>query len=114
MVKTKEGRIKELMCDIEEREEVIELKNGEIKGLERVIKRKDEDIGEVEKLVLNDDASVKQIVMDIGGFLGMGEHRIAVRLDEVSIIRNENGDDVRVYIDSTEETLKAQPAYNPG
>jgi len=73
---------------------------------------KDEDIGDVEKLILNSDGSVKQIVLDIGGFLGMGEHRIAVNLDQVSIVRNESGDDVRVYIDATQETLKAQPAYN--
>ncbi|MGV8936027.1 MAG: PRC-barrel domain-containing protein [Allorhizobium sp.] len=72
---------------------------------------KDEDIGDVEKLVLNADGSVKQIVLDIGGFLGMGEHRIAVNMDQVAIMRNDSGDDVRVYIDSTEATLKAQPAY---
>lgn len=71
----------------------------------------DEDIGEVEKLLLNSDGSVKQIVMDVGGFLGMGEHRIAVNLDQVSILRNEKGDDVRVYVDSTEAALKAQPEY---
>ncbi len=74
----------------------------------------DEDIGDVEKLILNGDGSVKQMVLDIGGFLGMGEHRIAVNLDQVSIVRNENGDNVRVYIDATQETLKAQPAYNEG
>ncbi|MDW5318547.1 PRC-barrel domain-containing protein [Rhizobium sp. PL01] len=72
---------------------------------------KDEDIGEVDKLVLNADGSVKQLVMDIGGFLGMGEHHIAVPLESVNIMRNEKGDDVRVYVDSTEATLKAQPEY---
>ncbi|MDI7865249.1 PRC-barrel domain-containing protein [Rhizobiaceae bacterium n13] len=74
----------------------------------------DEDIGDVVKLILNSDGSVKQMVLDIGGFLGMGEHRIAVNLDQVSIVRNDSGDDVRVYIDATKETLKAQPAYNEG
>ncbi|MDW5318477.1 PRC-barrel domain-containing protein [Rhizobium sp. PL01] len=72
---------------------------------------KDENIGEVDKLVLNADGSVKQLVMDIGGFLGMGEHHIAVPLESVNIMRDEKGDDVRVYVDSTEETLKAQPEY---
>jgi hypothetical protein len=78
----------------------------------RVYSAKDEDIGEVNKLILNSDGSVKQIVLDIGGFLGMGEHRIAVGLDQVNIIRNEKGDDVRVYVDSNKETLKALPTYN--
>ena len=78
----------------------------------RVYSAKDEDVGEVNKLVLNADGSVKQLVLDIGGFLGMGEHRVAVGLDEVNIMRNEKGDDVRVYVDSNKETLKALPSYN--
>jgi len=72
---------------------------------------KDEDIGEVDKLVLNADGTVKQLVLDIGGFLGMGEHRIAVPLNQANIMRNEKGDDVRVYVDATKEKLKAQPEY---
>jgi hypothetical protein len=78
----------------------------------RVYSAKDEDVGEVNKLILNADGSVKQLVLDIGGFLGIGEHRVAVGLDEVNIIRNEKGDDVRVYVDSDKETLKALPTYN--
>jgi hypothetical protein len=77
----------------------------------RVYGAKDEDVGEVSKLILNSDGSVKQLVLDIGGFLGMGEHRIAVGLDEVNIMRNEKGDDVRVYVSSDKETLKALPTY---
>ncbi|EJC84174.1 PRC-barrel protein [Rhizobium leguminosarum bv. trifolii WSM2297] len=76
-----------------------------------VYSAKDEDVGEVDKLVLNDNGTVKQLVLDIGGFLGMGEHRIAVPLDQVNIMRNEKGDDVRVYVDATKEKLKAQPEY---
>jgi sporulation protein YlmC with PRC-barrel domain len=78
----------------------------------RVYGAKDEDVGEVDKLILNPDGTVKQLVLDIGGFLGVGEHRIAVRLDEVNIVRNEKGDDVRVYVNSDKEALKAVPAYN--
>jgi len=78
----------------------------------RVYGPKDEDVGEVNKLILNSDGSVKQLVLDIGGFLGIGEHRIAVGLDQVNIVRNEKGDDVRVYIDSDKNTLKALPTYN--
>ncbi|WP_426131874.1 PRC-barrel domain-containing protein [Pararhizobium sp. PWRC1-1] len=77
----------------------------------KVYGAKDENIGEVDKLVLNADGSVNQLVMDIGGFLGMGERHIAVPLESVNIMRNEKGDDVRVYVDSTEATLKAQPEY---
>lgn len=91
--------------------EVKELTSETLVGA-RVYGPKDEDVGEVNKLLLNADGSVKQLVLDIGGFLGMGEHRIAVGLDQVSIVRNEKGDDVRVYVDSNKETLKAIPTFN--
>ncbi|MFZ5672220.1 MAG: PRC-barrel domain-containing protein [Pseudomonadota bacterium] len=91
--------------------ETTELTSETLTGA-RVYGANDEDVGEVDKLILNPDGSVKQLVLDIGGFLGMGEHRIAVGLDEVNIIRNEKGDDVRVYVNSDKETLKALPTYN--
>ncbi|MBB3320461.1 MULTISPECIES: PRC-barrel domain-containing protein [unclassified Rhizobium] len=79
-----------------------------------VYSAKDENIGEVDKLVLNNDGTVKQVVIDVGGFLGIGEHRIAVGLDQLNIVRNEKGDDVRVYVDSSADKLKAQPEYKGG
>jgi sporulation protein YlmC with PRC-barrel domain len=91
--------------------ETAELTSETLTGA-RVYGAKDEDVGEVDKLILNPDGTVKQLVLDIGGFLGIGEHRIAVGLDEVNIVRNEKGDDVRVYVNSDKETLKAVPAYN--
>ena len=76
----------------------------------RVYGPADEDIGEVSELLLNDDGSMDRAVLDIGGFIGLGEHSIAVSFDELQIVRNADGD-VRVYVDSTQETLEAQPEY---
>ena len=77
----------------------------------RVYGAEDEDIGEVGELLLTDDGKMDRAVIDIGGFLGMGEHTIAVSFDEMQIVRSDDGNDVRVYIDSSEEALKAQPEY---
>ncbi|UWQ96306.1 PRC-barrel domain-containing protein [Rhodobacteraceae bacterium M385] len=76
----------------------------------RVYGSGDEDVGEVSELLLNDDGTLDRAVLDIGGFLGLGEHSIAVTFDELQIVRGEGGD-VRVYIDSTQDALEAQPAY---
>ncbi|WP_341863672.1 PRC-barrel domain-containing protein [Gymnodinialimonas sp. 57CJ19] len=76
----------------------------------RVYGSGDEDVGEVSELLLSDDGTLERAVLDIGGFLGLGEHSIAVTFDELQIVRGEGGD-VRVYIDSTQEALEAQPAY---
>lgn len=78
----------------------------------RVYGSNDEDVGEVDELILNDDGSIKRVVLDVGGFLGLGEHEVAVSMNELRIVRDEDGDDVRVYIDATQEELEAQPEYN--
>jgi hypothetical protein len=38
------------------------------------------------------------------------EHHVAVTMDELQIMRGE-GDDIRVYIEATQEQLEAQPEY---
>jgi hypothetical protein len=77
----------------------------------RVYGAKDEDVGEINRLVMNDNGQVKLFVLDIGGFLGIGEHEIAVTPDEVNIVRDAKGQDFRVYIDANKDALKAQPEY---
>lgn len=76
----------------------------------RVYGSGDEDVGEVSELLLNDDGTLDRAVLDIGGFMGLGEHSIALTFDELQIVRGEGGD-VRVYVDSTQDALEAQPAY---
>lgn len=77
----------------------------------RVYGADDEDVGEVSELLLTDDGKLDRAVIDVGGFLGMGEHSIAVTFDELRIVRSEDGSDLRVYIDSTQEALENQPEY---
>jgi hypothetical protein len=69
----------------------------------------DEDIGEIGALLLTDDGKIDRAVIDVGGFLGLGEKEVAVTMDELTVMQADS--DVRVYIDSTEEALEALPAY---
>lgn len=73
---------------------------------------KDENIGEINRLILTEDGNIKRVIVDVGGFLGLGEHPIAVTMDELRILRTDNGSDVRVYINATQEELEKQPAYS--
>ncbi len=79
----------------------------------RVYGPKDEDVGEINRIVMDDQnkGKIKLFVLDIGGFLGIGEHRIAVTPQELNIVRNAKGDDFRVYIDANKQALKGQPEY---
>lgn len=71
----------------------------------------DENIGEINKLVLTEDGSkIQTVVLDIGGFLGIGEHQIGVTMEEIQILRDEDGD-FRVYVDASKEQLENQPEY---
>ncbi len=72
----------------------------------------DESVGEIDRLILSEDGKVSHVVINVGGFLGLGEKPVAVTFDELQILQEQDGDDVRIYIDSTQELLEAQPEYN--
>jgi len=42
-----------------------------------------EKIGEVEELIVDRSAKVENVVLGVGGFLGMGEHYVAVPMDKL-------------------------------
>ncbi|MEM1387440.1 MAG: PRC-barrel domain-containing protein [Pseudomonadota bacterium] len=77
----------------------------------RVYGGNDEDIGEVSEILISDSGQIEEVVIDVGGFLGIGEHPVAVTFDELTILRNADGDEFRVYIDANQEMLEKQPAY---
>lgn len=71
----------------------------------------DEEIGNIGTLVLSPEGQVTKAVIDVGGFLGMGEKPVALDLTDIDILRNEAGDDVRVYLTKTREELEAMAAF---
>ena len=61
-----------------------------------------------------DEAAAGQMthaILDVGGFLGMGQHRIAIPIEDLAVYAN--GDETRVYLPWTREQLEALPAYDP-
>ena len=71
----------------------------------------DRSLGTVDDLVLSPDgAGVDALVMDVGGFLGLGEHRIALPIEEVTVARDGDGI-VSVIVDVDKQQLEAQPEY---
>ncbi len=76
-----------------------------------VYDRDDQNIGSVEELVVDDEGKVTHAVVDVGGFLGLGARQVALKFDELTIMRQDDGDDVRLYADATEEELEEMPRY---
>lgn len=69
-----------------------------------------EQIGEVSELVL-DGEMVSLVVVDVGGFLGLGEKPVALELDQIEVVREEDTEEVRVHVDMTEDELEQLPRY---
>jgi sporulation protein YlmC with PRC-barrel domain len=71
----------------------------------------DENVGEIGDVVLTQDGKVDSIIIDVGGFLGMGEKEVAVGMDNLSFLTDENGNKY-LYTSFTRDQLEAQAAYD--
>ena len=89
---------------------VTDLSTDEINGAS-VYGANDDNVGEIEDLVASDAGEIEQAVIGVGGFLGIGEKKVAVNFSDLQILSNEDGSDIRVYISATEDELKALPEY---
>lgn len=67
-------------------------------------------IGEISTLLVDSNDMVRAFVLEAGGILGMGEQRIVIDASKVTV--SPEGD--RVFVDLTEEQIKAAPAWKPG
>jgi len=67
-------------------------------------------IGDVEDLLVNDRNEIIGVLMGVGGFLGAGEKRIAVRLSALDV-EEKGGKTIVTLKPATKEVLKALPAF---
>lgn len=70
----------------------------------------DASIAEVQDLVLTGEGQVTDVVLDVGGFLGMGAHTVAIPMDRLTVAQDANGG-VRLWVDMTKDELQALPEY---
>ncbi|MCP1167534.1 PRC-barrel domain-containing protein [Limimaricola sp. ASW11-118] len=66
----------------------------------------DERIGDIGDIMIDDQGSIQQVIVEVGGFLGIGEKPVAIPFDQMSVLRSEAGE-VRVFIEATEEQLES-------
>ncbi|SFV27358.1 PRC-barrel domain-containing protein [Devosia crocina] len=70
-----------------------------------------DDIAEVGDILLDQSGQLEAMLVDFGGFLGIGQKRVAIGFDNIEFASNEAGDIV-LYTDFTREQLEAAPEYN--
>lgn len=73
-----------------------------------VVSQQGEEIGEIEEVITDTNSQQQLAVIDVGGFLGIGEKSVAVTFEQLRL-----ASDGRVESELTRETLQSQPQYDP-
>ncbi|TPK58503.1 PRC-barrel domain containing protein [Mesorhizobium sp. B2-4-19] len=89
-----------------------EIKAEDLKGT-TVYGANDAKVGEIGDVVLTPDKKTDAVIVNVGGFLGIGEKEVAVGLDNLKFMTDKNGKKY-LYTTFTKEQLEAQPAYDKG
>lgn len=68
-------------------------------------------IGSISDLVIDEDGQILAVIVEVGGFLGMGQKNVAIPWDSVERTMNEKGDGYELYVSATKEALTDAPEY---
>ena len=71
----------------------------------------DEHIGGISDLALNEDGSIDALIIDFGGFLGIGTKPVAVAFENLEFLADPNNNRSLV-LPITREQMEAAPAFN--
>jgi sporulation protein YlmC with PRC-barrel domain len=73
------------------------------------------DIGEVNDLILGQDGTVQAVLIDIGGFLGLGERQVAVQMPSIRFVQDaataDNDGDFFLVLAANRAALEGAPIY---
>src|SRR3569623_1655901 len=86
------------------------IKVDDLKGVD-VLNPSGETIASITGIVLQQDGKVDAVIVDFGGFLGIGSTQIALGYDGLQFMDDGNGKHYLV-VNTTKDQLNAQPAYN--
>ena len=72
-----------------------------------------DDVGEINDIIIGDDGEVKAVLLDIGGFLGMGEKTVAVNMDQLKFVsETAEADDYFIVVQGSEAMLENAPEFD--
>jgi hypothetical protein len=76
----------------------------------RVYGPNDEDVGEISAVSMTADGKVQSAVVDVGGFLGMGEKPVALSSEMLMLVREADGD-LWFRVNATQDQLETMEIY---
>lgn len=98
-----------------DRSELTEMPLGDIRSEElvgtTVYGADDAKVGEIGDVALSADQKVDAVIMNVGGFLGIGEKEVAVGMDNLKFMTDNDGKKY-LYTSFTKDQLEKQAAYD--
>lgn len=70
-----------------------------------------DDVGEIEDLVVTPDGRVDSVVVEVGGFLGIGEKRVGLPMDQIRFLRDSNTGERYVVYGGKVDNLESLPEF---
>lgn len=88
----------------------------EIQGIlgKRVLSGKGEDMGRIVNVIVDHAGNPRAVIVDFGGFLGVGSRKIAVDWNALHFMPQGQGKPDQIVLDVTPGQLKAAPEYQEG
>lgn len=72
--------------------------------------KNDEWVGDLSEFAMAEDGKIESVIIDVGGFLGLGEKPVSLPLDQIEL-RQVRGDEVRAYVNASEEELESMETW---
>jgi hypothetical protein len=75
-----------------------------------VYSQDDQSIGDINDIILSPEGQPSQVIVGVGGFLGMGEKDVVLDMSKLKMAAMENGS-LKIIVQTTPEELKNMPAF---
>jgi hypothetical protein len=75
----------------------------------KVYNASNESIGDISDLLLDTSGTIDRVIVGVGGFLGIGERKVALKISDLDI--RKNGNSYRASVAMTKAQLEAQPQW---
>lgn len=72
---------------------------------------KNQDIGQIKDIALNQNGQTEAYILSVGGFLGMGDHYVAVNPSAVKVTYNDSDKKWHASMNATTDQLKSAPEF---
>ena len=83
----------------------------ELIGAELQSRSTSDNVGEITDLVIGKDGQIAAVIVEVGGFLGLGEKAVAISWDAIERRANKDGEGHYFSVDTTKDDLNDATGY---